>query len=68
MEKAAELLRTGEHNVTEVALEVGYASPSHFSLWRFTRRSAAARGCILQPLAVQPAIRRLPRGPLQERV
>jgi len=31
MEKAAELLRAGEHNVTEVALEVGYASPSHFS-------------------------------------
>lgn len=31
MEKAAELLRQGELNVTEVALEVGYASPSHFS-------------------------------------
>ncbi len=31
MEKAAELLREGEYNVTEVALEVGYASPSHFS-------------------------------------
>src|SRR5215475_2652574 len=31
MEKAAELLRSGEYNVTEVALEVGYASPSHFS-------------------------------------
>jgi AraC-like DNA-binding protein len=31
MEKAAELLREGELNVTEVALEVGYASPSHFS-------------------------------------
>jgi AraC family transcriptional regulator len=31
LEKAAELLRAGEYNVTEVALEVGYASPSHFS-------------------------------------
>jgi AraC family transcriptional regulator len=30
MERAAELLRSGKHNVTEVALEVGY-SPSHFS-------------------------------------
>lgn len=31
MEKAAELLRSREFNVTEAALEVGYASPSHFS-------------------------------------
>lgn len=31
MDRAAELLRTGEFNVTEVALEVGYSSPSHFS-------------------------------------
>lgn len=31
MEKAAELLRLRELNVTEVALEVGYSSPSHFS-------------------------------------
>ncbi len=32
MDKAAGLLRAGELNVTEVALEVGYSSPSHFSL------------------------------------
>jgi len=31
MEKAAELLRSGEYNVTEAALEVGYNSLSHFS-------------------------------------
>lgn len=31
MDRAAELLRSREFNVTEVALEVGYASPSHFS-------------------------------------
>jgi len=31
MEKSAELLRTGRYNVTEVAMEVGYSSLSHFS-------------------------------------
>jgi AraC-like DNA-binding protein len=31
MERAASLLREGRMNVTEVALEVGYSSPSHFS-------------------------------------
>ena len=31
MERAAELLRSGKFNVTEVALEVGYSSLSHFS-------------------------------------
>jgi len=32
MEKAAELLRAGKLNVTQVAMEVGYSSSSHFSL------------------------------------
>lgn len=31
MERAAELLKSGRFNVTEAALEVGYASLSHFS-------------------------------------
>ncbi|HMJ91692.1 MAG TPA: AraC family transcriptional regulator [Candidatus Acidoferrum sp.] len=31
MERAAELLRAGKMNVTEVAMEVGYSSSSHFS-------------------------------------
>jgi AraC-like DNA-binding protein len=31
MERAAELLRGGGHNVTEVAFAVGYASLGHFS-------------------------------------
>lgn len=31
LEKAAALLRSGKHNVTEAALEVGYSSLSHFS-------------------------------------
>jgi AraC-like DNA-binding protein len=31
MERAADLLKLREHNVTEVALEVGYSSLSHFS-------------------------------------
>ncbi len=31
LEQAAELLRSGEYNVTEAALEVGYNSLSHFS-------------------------------------
>jgi AraC-like DNA-binding protein len=32
LERAAELLREGRLNVTQVALEVGFSSPSHFSM------------------------------------
>jgi len=37
LEQAAELLRSGNHNVTEAALEVGYNSLSHFSkaFWEY---------------------------------
>jgi len=31
MERAAELLKSGKHNVTEAAMQVGYSSLSHFS-------------------------------------
>ena len=31
LERAAELLKAGRHNVTEAAMEVGYSSNSHFS-------------------------------------
>ena len=50
MDRAAELLREGRMNVTQVALEVGYSSPSHFST-----AFHAAFGCCpgLYPLATQ---------------
>jgi AraC family transcriptional regulator len=50
MERAAELLREGRLNVTQVALEVGYSSPSHFSV-----AFHGAFGCCpgLYPLATQ---------------
>jgi AraC-like DNA-binding protein len=32
LERAAELLRAGKHNVTEAAMAVGYNSPSHFTV------------------------------------
>lgn len=58
MERAAELLRSGEYNVTEVALEVGYNSPSHFSA-----AFHQAYGCCpgLYPLATET---QKPRRPL----
>lgn len=51
LERAAELLRAGKLNVTEVALEVGYSSLSHFS-----QAFHAAFGCCpgLYPLRTPP--------------
>jgi AraC-like DNA-binding protein len=50
MERAAELLRERRLNVTQVALEVGYASPSHFSM-AFHETYGCCPG--LYPLATQ---------------
>lgn len=51
MDRAAELLLEGKLNVTQVALEVGYSSPSHFST-----AFHEAFGCCpgLYPLATTP--------------
>ena len=51
MDRAAELLREGRLNVTQVAMEVGYSSPSHFST-----AFHEAFGCCpgLYPLATSP--------------
>jgi AraC-like DNA-binding protein len=51
MERAAELLKSGEHNVTEAALEVGYNSLSHFSA-AFHETFGCCPG--LYPLRTQP--------------
>lgn len=55
MERAADLLREGRLNVTQVALEVGYSSPSHFSV-----AFHAAHGCCpgLFPLATATQLSR----------
>ena len=49
MERAAELLKAGEHNVTEAATEVGYHSLSHFSA-AFTEMFGVCPG--LYPLKI----------------
>ena len=49
MERAAELLKAGEHNVTEAAFEVGYSSLSHFSA-AFTETFGVCPG--LYPLKI----------------
>ena len=62
IEKAAELLRSGDYNVTEAALEVGYASPSHFSQ-AFHETFGCCPG--LYPLATstqKPALLKARRG------
>lgn len=51
LERAAELLRTGRYNVTEVALEVGYNSLSHFSQ-AFHQQFGCCPG--LYPMATVP--------------
>jgi len=52
LERAADLLRTGKHNVTEAALEVGYNSLSHFTV-----AFREAYGCCpgLYPLKTSPS-------------
>lgn len=55
MEKAAELLRSGRHNVTEAAMEVGYSSLSHFSA-AFRETFGCCPG--LFPVAIQGAVPR----------
>jgi len=50
LERAAELLRTGRYNVTEVALEVGYNSLSHFSQ-AFHQKFGCCPGLYPLPLA-----------------
>lgn len=57
MERAAELLKAGDHNVTEAALEVGYNSLSHFSA-AFTETFGVCPG--LYPLKI-PALQPKPK-------
>ncbi len=55
MERAAELLRSGNYNVTEAALEVGYSSLSHFSQ-AFCQTMGCCPGLYpLKPAAPAPA-------------
>lgn len=53
LERAAELLRAGRHNVTEVAFEVGYNSLSHFSA-AFHEMFGCCPGLYPLPLQNQP--------------
>lgn len=61
MDRAAELLRERRLNVTQVALEVGYSSPSHFST-AFHESFGCCPG--LYPLATSPqtAVRNLKKS------
>jgi AraC-like DNA-binding protein len=65
MEKAAVLLKSGQYNVTEAALEVGYSSLSHFSE-AFHQTFGCCPG--LYPLRTVPFTARVnTRGPNQAR-
>jgi len=59
LERAAELLRSGDYNVTEAALEVGYNSLSHFS-HAFHQQFGCCPG--LYPMAT-PTQRAAAKGP-----
>lgn len=53
MERAGELLKSGKYNVTEVAMEVGYSSLSHFST-AFHQTFGCCPG--LYPLAIKDPV------------
>jgi AraC-like DNA-binding protein len=59
LERAAELLREQKLNVTQVALAVGYSSPSHFST-AFHETFGCCPG--LYPLRTQPLLPKRSRG------
>jgi len=56
LEKAAKLLRAGQCNVTEAALEVGYSSLSHFTV-AFRERFGCCPGLYVAGLKVPAAAR-----------
>jgi AraC-like DNA-binding protein len=64
LERAAELLRAGKHNVTEAALEVGYNSLSHFTV-AFREMFGCCPG--LYPLKVLPQSSSSPANPATSR-
>lgn len=57
LERAGELLREGRLNVTEVAMEVGYSSPSHFSQ-AFREHFGSCPG--LYPVALRGTVKTSP--------
>ena len=62
MDRAAELLRSREYNVSEVALEVGYNSLSHFST-AFHETFGCCPGLYPLQTPAQKACRRAAQGP-----
>jgi AraC-like DNA-binding protein len=64
LERAAELLREGRHNVTQAALEVGYNSLSHFTV-AFREVFGCCPG--LYPLKLSPpAVMSVAKGPARK--